>query len=90
MVNDKIVNGFMKLSIKEKLGYSLGDTASHFVWDLVGFWLLIFYTDIYGLSPALAGVIMFVGIPSVSLIRFCSIRYLSSDGVHHSGVWTQW
>ena len=54
MVNDKIVNGFMKLSIKEKLGYSLGDTASHFVWDLVGFWLLIFYTDIYGLSPALA------------------------------------
>lgn len=51
----------MKLSIKEKLGYSLGDTASHFVWDLVGFWLLIFYTDIYGLTPALAGVIMFVG-----------------------------
>lgn len=51
----------MKLSIKEKLGYSLGDTASHFVWDLVGFWLLIFYTDIYGLSPAMAGVIMFVG-----------------------------
>lgn len=51
----------MKLSVKEKLGYSLGDTASHFVWDLVGFWLLIFYTDIYGLTPALAGVIMFVG-----------------------------
>lgn len=51
----------MKLTIKEKLGYSLGDTASHFVWDLVGFWLLIFYTDIYGLSPAMAGVIMFVG-----------------------------
>ena len=51
----------MKLSVKEKFGYSLGDTASHFVWDLVGFWLLIFYTDIYGLSPATAGVIMFVG-----------------------------
>lgn len=51
----------MKLSIKEKLGYSLGDTASHFVWDLVGFWLLIYYTDVYGLSPYWAGVIMFVG-----------------------------
>ena len=51
----------MKLSVKEKLGYSLGDTASHFVWDLVGFWLLIFYTDTYGLTPALAGIIMFVG-----------------------------
>ena len=51
----------MKLSIKEKLGYSVGDTASHFVWDLVGFWLLIFYTDIYGLSPAIAGLIIFIG-----------------------------
>lgn len=29
----------MKLSLKEKVGYSLGDTASHFVWDMVGFWL---------------------------------------------------
>ncbi len=51
----------IKLSVKEKLGYSLGDTASHFVWDLVGFWLLIFYTDVFGLSTAWAGIIMFVG-----------------------------
>lgn len=31
-----------KLSFKEKIGYGLGDTASHFVWDMVGFWILIF------------------------------------------------
>jgi len=49
-----------KLSIKEKLGYSLGDTASHFVWDMVGFWLLFFYTDIYGISAAAAGTIMLI------------------------------
>ncbi len=50
----------MKLSIKEKVGYSLGDTASHFVWDMVGFWLLFFYTDIYGISAAAAGTIMMI------------------------------
>lgn len=50
----------MKLSIKEKIGYGLGDTASHFVWDMVGFWLLFFYTDIYGVSPAAAGTIMLI------------------------------
>ncbi len=50
----------MKLSIKEKIGYSLGDTASHFVWDMVGFWLLFFYTDVYGISAAAAGTIMMV------------------------------
>jgi GPH family glycoside/pentoside/hexuronide:cation symporter len=37
-----------KLSLKEKIGYGLGDTASHFVWDMVGFWILIFYTDTFG------------------------------------------
>lgn len=49
-----------KLSLKEKIGYSLGDTASHFVWDMVGFWILIFYTDTFGISAAAAGTIMLV------------------------------
>lgn len=49
-----------KLSIKEKIGYSMGDTASHFVWDMVGFWILIFYTDTFGISAAAAGTIMLI------------------------------
>jgi GPH family glycoside/pentoside/hexuronide:cation symporter len=49
-----------KLSLREKMGYGVGDTASHFVWDMVGFWILIFYTDTYGISAAAAGTIMLV------------------------------
>ena len=49
-----------KLALKEKIGYGLGDTASHFVWDMVGFWILIFYTDTFGISAAAAGTIMLV------------------------------
>ena len=49
-----------RLSAREKLGYGLGDTASHFVWDMVGFWILIFYTDTFGISAAAAGTIMFI------------------------------
>ena len=49
-----------RLSVKEKVGYGLGDTASHFVWDMVGFWILIFYTDTFGISAAAAGTIMFI------------------------------
>jgi glycoside/pentoside/hexuronide:cation symporter, GPH family len=49
-----------KLSVKEKVGYGLGDTASHFVWDMVGFWILIFYTDTFGISAAAAGTIMLI------------------------------
>ena len=51
----------MKLSIKEKLGYSLGDTASHFVWDLVNFWLIFYYTDVLGISPAWSTAIAILG-----------------------------
>lgn len=47
-----------KLSFREKLGYGLGDTASHFAWDLAGMFLFFYYTDVYGISAAAAGTIM--------------------------------
>ncbi|HPD95975.1 MAG TPA: MFS transporter [Tenuifilaceae bacterium] len=53
-------NTTTKLSFKEKIGYGLGDTASHFVWDMVGFWLMFFYTDVFGISAAAAGTIMLI------------------------------
>lgn len=51
----------MKLSIREKLGYSLGDTASHFVWDLVNFWLIFYYTDVLHISAGWASAIAILG-----------------------------
>lgn len=53
-------SNYIKISLKEKIGYGLGDTASHFVWDMVGFWILIFYTDTFGISAAAAGTIMLI------------------------------
>ena len=44
-----------RLSIKEQVGYALGDTASNFYWKTFEFFLLIFYTDVFGLAPAAAG-----------------------------------
>ena len=46
-----------------KLGvicYGLGDLASQFVWTFIGTYLTVFYTDIVGLAPAVAAVIMMV------------------------------
>src|ERR1035437_2764444 len=56
------------LGFKEKLGYGLGDTASHFVWDMVGFWLLFFYTDVYKIPAAAAGTIIYAGATYVLLM----------------------
>lgn len=40
-----------KLSIKEKIGYSLGDLAANLVFQTLVTYLAYFYTDIYGLTP---------------------------------------
>lgn len=48
-----------KLSISEKLGYSLGDAAANFVWRS-SFFLPIFYTDTFGLSAQAAAILLLV------------------------------
>jgi Na+/melibiose symporter-like transporter len=46
-----------KLSVVEKVGYSLGDSAANFIFQTVMMFLMFFYTDIMGISPAVAGFI---------------------------------
>jgi len=49
-----------KLSIKEKIGYSLGDLAANLVFQTLMTYLAYFYTDIYGLEANDATAIMFI------------------------------
>jgi GPH family glycoside/pentoside/hexuronide:cation symporter len=49
-----------KISIKEKIGYALGDGAANIAWRGVATFLLIFYTDVFGISAALAGMVLLV------------------------------
>ena len=49
-----------RISLKEKIGYSLGDAASNFYWKTFEFFLMIFYTDVFGISAAAVGTMMFV------------------------------
>lgn len=43
------------LSAREKIGYGLGDAASHIVFDNVMFYMMFFYTDVFGLPAAFVG-----------------------------------
>jgi Na+/melibiose symporter-like transporter len=47
-----------KLSVKEKIGYSLGDLAANLVFQTLMTYLAYFYTDIYGLKPTHASAVM--------------------------------
>ncbi len=52
-----------KLSVGEKIGYSLGDLAANLVFQTLLTFLAFFYTDVYGLKPEVATpIIFFVGL----------------------------
>jgi glycoside/pentoside/hexuronide:cation symporter, GPH family len=48
-----------KLSVVEKIGYSLGDLAANLVFQTLVMYLAYFYTDIYGLSTTDASIVTF-------------------------------
>lgn len=54
----KLPDNSQKLSVLEKVGYSLGDLAANLVFQTLMTYLAYFYTDIYGLEPKHASVIM--------------------------------
>ena len=49
-----------KLALKEKIGYALGDGAANIAWRGVATFLFIFYTDVFGLNPAVVGVLFLI------------------------------
>jgi glycoside/pentoside/hexuronide:cation symporter, GPH family len=49
-----------KISIFEKIGYSLGDLSANLIFQTLVTYLAYFYTDIYGLKPANASVVTLV------------------------------
>ncbi len=48
------------LSLREKVGYGLGDMASNFYMGFFGLFLLYYYTDVWGISPAAAATMLLV------------------------------
>lgn len=54
------MNVSQKVSLKEKIGYALGDGAANIAWRGVATFLFIFYTDVFGLDPITVGVLMLV------------------------------
>ena len=51
----------VKLSVGEKIGYSLGDLAANLIFQTLMTFLAFFYTDVYRIPPAAASAIIFSG-----------------------------
>lgn len=49
-----------KISISEKIGYSLGDCSANLVFQMMMIYQTKFYTDVFGLEGAIAGGVMLI------------------------------
>jgi GPH family glycoside/pentoside/hexuronide:cation symporter len=49
-----------KINLREKIGYGLGDAASSMFWKIFSMYLLFFYTDVFGLAPAVVGTMFLI------------------------------
>ena len=45
---------------REKISYGLGDMGFNFYWANISAFLLIYYTDVFGISAAAAGTMMLI------------------------------
>ena len=48
------------IKLTEKIGYGFGDMASSLFWKLFGAYLMIFYTDVFGLPAAVVGTMFLI------------------------------
>jgi Na+/melibiose symporter-like transporter len=49
-----------KLSVIEKIGYSLGDLAANLIFQTLVTFIAFFYTDVFGIPPGKASIIIFI------------------------------
>lgn len=52
--------GFYKLSGKQRIGFGSGDLAQNLIYQTVSMYLLIFYTNVFGITAAAAGVMFLI------------------------------
>lgn len=70
-----------KLSVLEKVGYSLGDLSANLVFQTLMTYLAYFYTDVYGLAPELATPVIFT-VGMVAAFAFNPVIGALADRTH--------
>jgi GPH family glycoside/pentoside/hexuronide:cation symporter len=49
-----------KVSVKEKIAYAMGDASANIAWRGISIFMLILYTDVFGLSAAVVAWLVFI------------------------------
>lgn len=71
--------------MKDKIGYLLGDLGNDFTFVLVSAFLMVFYTDVFGISAAAVGTLFLIArlwdaVTDILIGRFIDIRKPGKNG----------
>ena len=57
-----------QISLREKIGYSLGDAGANLAFQMMMIFQLKFYTDVFGLDGAVAGSVLLIACVVAAII----------------------
>lgn len=57
---ESAINGYYKLSWRERIGFCSGDLAQNLIYQTVSIWLLFYYNNVFGLDSAVVAVMFLV------------------------------
>lgn len=83
--NAEVITSTRKFGLKDKLGYMFGDFGNDFFFIFASAFLMVFYTDVFGISPALTGMVFLVArlwdaVMDVAVGRFIDSRPTTKNG----------
>jgi GPH family glycoside/pentoside/hexuronide:cation symporter len=58
--NTQVKTSHPRFGIKDKLSYMFGDFGNDFIFIFASAFLMVFYTDVFGINPAVTGVLFMV------------------------------
>jgi glycoside/pentoside/hexuronide:cation symporter, GPH family len=89
-VNVQVETEKTKFGIKDKLGYMFGEFGNDFNFMIMAAFLMVFYTNVLGISPALAGIIMMVARVWDAFADVTAGRFIDSRKTTKNGKFKPW
>ena len=87
---NKGVPSTRKFGLRDKLGYMFGDFGNDFFFIFASSFLMVFYTDIFGISPALTGLVFLVARLWDAFMDIAVGRFIDSRPATKNGKFKPW
>lgn len=56
----EVQSAYVKISLKERFGYAIGDFSTNIIWTAITTFLTFFYTDVAGISAGIVGTMFLI------------------------------